>query len=114
MSEIKQKLQGMNPFIVARNLDEMAARANGNIYEALNIIAKRSKQVSIDLKRELHAKLEEFSNGPDSLEEVHENKEQIEISKFYEKLPNAVIISIHEFLENKIHYRYKEDETVPE
>lgn len=110
MSEIKQKAQGLNPYIVARNLDEIAGRVDNNIYEALNIIAKRSKQIGVDLKRELHAKLEEFASTSDTLEEVHENKEQIEISKFYEKLPNPVIISLHEFMENKIYYRYKDDE----
>ncbi len=110
MSEIKQKAQGLNPYIVARNLDEIAAKASGNIYESLNIIAKRSKQIGVDLKRELHAKLEEFASATDTLEEVHENKEQIEISKFYERLPNPVIIALHEFMDGKIHFRYKEDE----
>lgn len=110
MSEIKQKAQGLNPYIVARNLDEIAGRVDRNIYEALNIIAKRSKQIAVDLKRELHAKLEEFASTSDTLEEVHENKEQIEISKFYEKLPNPVIIAFHEFMDGKIFYRYKDDD----
>jgi DNA-directed RNA polymerase subunit K/omega len=110
MSEIKQKAQGLNPYIVARNLDEISARANGNVYEALNVITRRSKQIGVDLKRELHAKLEEFASASDTLEEVHENKEQIEISKFYERLPNPVIIALHEFMDGKIQYRYKEED----
>jgi DNA-directed RNA polymerase subunit K/omega len=109
MSEIKQKAQGINPFIVPRNADEIANMAYGNIYESLNIIAKRSKQIAVDLKRELHAKLDEFASSTDTLEEVHENKEQIEISKFYERLPNPVIIALQEFYDGKIGFRYRDE-----
>ena len=110
MSEIKQKAQGINPFIVPRNASELAAWGNGNIYESLNIIAKRSKQIAVDLKRELHSKLEEFASSTDTLEEVHENKEQIEISKYYERMPNPVIIALQEFQENKVFFKYREEE----
>jgi DNA-directed RNA polymerase subunit K/omega len=80
-----------------------------NIYEAISIIAKRAQQINGDLKRELIEKLEEFATYTDSLDEVFENKEQIEVSKFYEKLPKATAIAIEEWLENKIYYR-KPDE----
>ena len=83
MSEIKQKAQGINPYIEARDVARLSRLANGNIYEALNIVGSRARSISVDLKRELHSKLDEFASATDTLEEVHENKEQIEISKFY-------------------------------
>ncbi len=80
-----------------------------NIYEAITIIAKRSEQISTDLKSELIEKLEEFATYTDSLEEVFENKEQIEVSKFYEKLPKPTAIAVQEWLNGKIYYRNPED-----
>ncbi len=80
-----------------------------NIYEAITIIAKRAQQINGDLKRELIEKLEEFATYTDSLDEVFENKEQIEVSKFYEKLPKATAIAVEEWLEGKIYYRNPED-----
>ncbi|MDF1863700.1 MAG: DNA-directed RNA polymerase subunit omega, partial [Saprospiraceae bacterium] len=80
----------------------------GNIYETLSIITKRSKQLAVDLKHELHQKLDEFAVQSDTIEEISENKEQIEISKFYEKLPNPVIISMDEFAEEEIHFQYQD------
>lgn len=77
----------------------------GNIYEAVAIISKRANQISTELKEELTAKLQEFSSHTDNLEEVFENREQIEISKYYEKLPKPALISIQEYLEDKIYYR---------
>lgn len=77
----------------------------GNLYESIAIIAKRANQINIALKEELHNKLEEFATHTDSLEEIHENKEQIEISKAYEKMPNPAILATHEFMDNKIYYR---------
>ena len=109
-NEIKKKAQGIDPYIVARNLDEIAGLSDNNIYESINIISRRSNQISTDLKKELNAKLEEFASSTDTLEEIHENKEQIEISKFYERLPNPSIIALHEFMEDKIYWRYKENE----
>ncbi len=83
-----------------------------NIYEAISIIAKRSDQVGVDLKKELVEKLEEFATHNDSLEEVFENKEQIEVSKYYERLPKPHAIATEEWLEDKIYYRHtKEDDT---
>jgi len=81
-----------------------------NIYEAISIIAKRASQINGDLKKELIEKLDEFATYNDSLEEVFENKEQIEVSKFYEKLPKAQAIAVEEWLDNKIYYRKPEEE----
>ena len=77
----------------------------GNLYESIAIIAKRANQINITLKEELHNKLDEFASHTDSLEEIHENKEQIEISKAYERMPNPALLSTQEFMENKIYYR---------
>jgi len=109
-NEIKQKAQGINPYIVARNLDEISELGGGNIYQSLNIIARRANQIGGDLKKELNAKLDEFASTTDSLEEIHENKEQIEISKFYERLPNPSIIALHDFFDGKIYHRFKDEE----
>ncbi|MGB0837130.1 MAG: DNA-directed RNA polymerase subunit omega [Flavobacteriaceae bacterium] len=81
-----------------------------NIYEAISIIAKRAAQINGDLKKELIEKLDEFATYNDSLEEVFENKEQIEVSKFYEKLPKAQAIAVEEWLDNKIYFRKPEEE----
>jgi DNA-directed RNA polymerase subunit K/omega len=77
----------------------------GNLYEAISIIAKRSDQLAFELKEELTNKLKEFETHSEGLEEIFENKEQIEISKFYEKLPKATALAIDEWLEGKIYFR---------
>lgn len=77
----------------------------GNIYEAVAIMSKRANQISSELKEELSSKLQEFSTQTDNLEEIFENREQIEISKFYEKLPKPSLIAVQEFLDDKIYYR---------
>lgn len=77
----------------------------GNIYEAITIIAKRAGQINSEIKNELIDKLEEFATNNDSLDEVFENKEQIEVSKFYEKLPKAHALALEEWLENKVSYK---------
>ena len=105
MSDIKTKVQGVDPNIQARNIGAIIKPTN-NIYESLSIITRRSKQLSIDLKYELNQKLQEFTINSDTIEEVQENKEQIEISKFYERLPNPSVIALEEFLKGEIHYRY--------
>ncbi|HRG66126.1 MAG TPA: DNA-directed RNA polymerase subunit omega, partial [Saprospiraceae bacterium] len=92
MTDIKNKVQNLDPNVKARNIKEMV-RPTGNMFEALVAISKRANQISNQLKRELHTKLEEFSVTSDTIEEIHENKEQIEISKFYERLPNPAIIA---------------------
>lgn len=76
-----------------------------NIYEAISITAKRAIQINGDIKKELLEKLEEFATYSDSLEEVFENKEQIEVSKFYEKLPKPHALAVEEWLTEKIYYR---------
>jgi DNA-directed RNA polymerase subunit K/omega len=107
MADIKQKAQGMYSSAQPRNISELI-KDTKNIYESLCIISKRATQISIQMKRELHAKLEEFASTTENLEEIHENKEQIEISKFYERLPNPVIIATNEFLEDSLYYRYRD------
>jgi DNA-directed RNA polymerase subunit K/omega len=82
----------------------------GNTYESVVIISKRANQINISIKEELHTKLDEFASHTDNLEEVHENKEQIEISKAYEKIPNPALLATQEFLDNKIYFRKAEDE----
>lgn len=84
-----------------RQLDKDTA----NIYEAVAIISKRANQISAELKEELQGKLNEFATHTDNLEEVFENREQIEISKFYERLPKPANIAIQEFVDNKVYFR---------
>ena len=84
-----------------RKLDEQT----GNIYESVAIISKRANQISAELKEELNGKLNEFATHTDNLEEVFENREQIEISKYYERLPKPVNIAMQEFLDGKIYFR---------
>lgn len=110
MTDIKTQVQGLDANVQARDITSIAGRT-GNIYESLNIIAKRANQLSVDIKQELHNKLDEFAVSSDTIEEVQENKEQIEISKFYERLPNAVLIAVNEFMNDQIHYHYKNRET---
>ncbi|MBT4780627.1 MAG: DNA-directed RNA polymerase subunit omega [Polaribacter sp.] len=81
-----------------------------NIYEAISIIAKRATQINNDLKTELVDKLEEFATYNDSLEEVFENKEQIEVSKFYERLPKPTALAVEEWLNAKVYHRTPETE----
>lgn len=78
---------------------------SGNLYESVVIISKRSNQISVEMKQELSRKLEEFATVSDNLEEVFENREQIEISKYYEKLPKPVLIATQEFLDGKVYFR---------
>ena len=81
-----------------------------DIYEAISIIAKRSGQINSEIKKELHDKLDEFATHNDSLEEIFENKEQIEVSRFYEKLPKPYAIAVQEWLDNKIYFRDSDSE----
>ena len=93
---------------VTRDISKLA-EPTGNIYESVMIIAKRSNQISAEMKFELSQKLEEFSTYADTLEETFENREQIEISRYYERLPKASLIAINEFEEGRIHYRKIEE-----
>ena len=81
----------------------------GNIYESIVAVSKRSNQISSELKEELTTKLQEFASSTDNLEEIFENREQIEISKFYEKLPKPVAMAMQELLDDKIYIRKYED-----
>jgi len=109
MTDIKGKVQGLNANVRARDIKNIAI-TSGNIYEAISIINKRARQLSVDLKNELHQKLEEFAIVSDTIEEIHENKEQIEISKFYERLPNAALIATEEYIEDELKYDYREEQ----
>jgi len=89
---------------VTRDLRELDAETN-NIYESLVIMAKRANQISNNIKEELHQKLSEFASSNDNLEEVFENREQIEISKHYERLPKPTLVAVQEFLDGKVYHR---------
>lgn len=86
-------------------------KQTGNIYESIVAMSKRANQVSVEMKEELNQKLQEFASSTDNLEEVFENREQIEISKFYEKLPKPVAIAMQEMVEDKLFIREPEDKT---
>ena len=96
---------------ITRDLNKLAA-PTGNIYETVVILSKRANQISAAEKKELTKKLEDFKNDRDTMEEVFENREQIEISKYYERQPKAGLVAISEFEDNEIYYRMakKEDE----
>ncbi|GAA4341946.1 DNA-directed RNA polymerase subunit omega [Mucilaginibacter gynuensis] len=89
---------------VTRDLRELD-KGTDNIYESLVIMSKRANQLSNNIKEELHQKLSEFASSNDNLEEVFENREQIEISKYYERLPKPSLVAVQEFLDDKIYYR---------
>jgi DNA-directed RNA polymerase subunit K/omega len=96
-----------SPSIITRNTDELSA-PTGNIYESVAIISKRAKQISTNVKEELNGKLAEFASTVDNLEEIFENREQIEISKFYERMPKPTSMAVEEFQNENIYYRYKD------
>ena len=93
---------------ITRDLKTIDGKTDGNIYEAIVIMAKRSNQIAKEMKDELTSKLEEFATTQDNWEEIFENREQIEISKFYERLPKPHSIAIQELLEDKIYIRQPE------
>lgn len=95
---------------ITRNL-EMMTKDTGNIYETVIVVSRRANQISVEMKQELNKKLEEFASYTDNLEEVFENREQIEISKFYERLPKPALIALQELEEGKIFYRNPESST---
>ena len=90
--------------VVTRQKDQFY-KGTGNIYETVAILTKRANQIASEMKEELNKKIEEFATNNDSLEEVFENREQIEIAKFYERLPKPTLIAIHEFLHDEIYFR---------
>ena len=89
---------------VTRDMNQLSDSV-GNVYEMVRIIAKRSNQIATEMKRDLDKKLQDFSSSSDTMEEVFENHEQIEISRFYEKMPKPTLEAIQEFEEGKIYYR---------
>ncbi len=89
---------------ISRDMNSLSEDV-GNIYETVKIISKRANQISVELKSEIEKKLQDFSNTSENIEEVFENREQIEISRYYEKLPKAVLLATQEFIEDKIYYR---------
>jgi DNA-directed RNA polymerase subunit K/omega len=108
MSRLRRQVSTTNN-VDTRDLNELKGKT-GNVYESISIIAKRANQINISLKEELHNKLEEFASHTDSLEEIHENKEQIEISRAYERMPNPALLATQEFMEDKIYHRKNEDD----
>lgn len=80
-----------------------------NMYETVSLLSKRANQISQDIKQELYRKIEEFTTQNDTLEEIFENREQIEIARFYEQLPKATLIAIHEYLNDELVYRNEEN-----
>ena len=96
---------------ITRDLREIE-KETGNIYESIVAISRRSNQISVEIKDELSRKLEEFASYTDNLEEVFENREQIEISKYYERLPKATAIAIEEFVEGNVYHRIPEEDAL--
>ena len=99
--------------IITRDTEKIADET-GNIYESVVVISKRARQIAVNIKEELSNKLAEFATTVDNLEEVFENREQIEISRFYERMPKPTMTATEEFLEGKLNYRYRTEETTPE
>jgi DNA-directed RNA polymerase subunit K/omega len=110
MSKLRRQLSGnTSSSVEPKSLFDIKQKT-GNVYESIAIIAKRANQINITVKEELHNKLEEFASHTDSLEEIHENKEQIEISRAYERMPNPALLATQEFVEDKIYFRRNDDD----
>ena len=110
MSKLRRQLSSSTSSVVEpQKLSDLKDKT-GNLYESIAIVAKRANQINITVKEELHNKLEEFASHTDSLEEIHENKEQIEISRAYERMPNPALLATTEFLEDKIYYRRNDED----
>jgi DNA-directed RNA polymerase subunit K/omega len=110
MSLLRRQLSNSTSNNIETRDSQELKNKTGNLYESIAIIAKRANQINISVKEELHNKLEEFASHTDSLEEIHENKEQIEISRAYERMPNPALLATQEFMEGKIYYRKNEDD----
>jgi len=106
MSINKKALASVNPLVETRDVIAIKEKT-GNLYESIVVMSRRANQLSITMKDDLHKKLDEFSSHTDTLEEIHENKEQIEISRMYERMANPALQSTNEFFEDKIYYRKK-------
>jgi DNA-directed RNA polymerase subunit K/omega len=110
MSKFRRQLSANTSSVVEPKKLSDIKEKTGNLYESIAIIAKRANQINITLKEELHNKLEEFASHTDSLEEIHENKEQIEISKAYERMPNPALLATQEFMEEKVYFRRNDED----
>lgn len=110
MSKLRRQISANIPNVAETKDVKLIKSKTGNLYESIAIIAKRSNQINISLKEELHNKLDEFATHTDSLEEIHENKEQIEISRAYERMPNPALLATQEFLEDKIYHRKNDND----
>lgn len=106
---LKGKFTASTASLTTRDIAKLMEQT-GNIYEAVAVISKRANQIAVLMKEELNSKLADFASTVDNLEEVHENREQIEISKYYERMPKATTIATDEYLEGKLKYRYKDKE----
>ena len=106
MSTNKKALASVNPLVETRDVVAIKNKT-GNLYESIVVMSKRANQISVGMKEELHRKLDEFSSHADNLEEIHENKEQIEISRIYERMANPALQATTEFFDDKIYYRKK-------
>ena len=107
--DIKSKVLGKDPNIIPRDVNDVLRKERiDNVYEVLAIINKRAIYLTSELKEELRKKLEDFTMSYEAIEEVIENREQIEITKFYEKLPNPAIIAIDEFLNDNLVWDYRD------
>ena len=110
MSKLRRQLSAStNSVVEPKKLSDLKDKT-GNVYESIAIIAKRANQINITIKEELHNKLEEFASHTDSLEEIHENKEQIEISRAYERMPNPALLATAEFLDDKVYFRRNDED----
>jgi len=92
---------------ISRDIEELSKSVGGNMYELISILKKRANQIGVEIKEELIAKLDEFATPSDTLEEVFENQEQTEISRFYERLPKPTLIAIQELIQDEIYIREK-------
>ena len=110
MSKLRRQLSANTSSVEKKKKLSDIKEKTGNLYESIAIIAKRANQINITLKEELHNKLEEFASHTDSLEEIHENKEQIEISKAYERMPNPALLATQEFMEDKVYFRRNDED----
>lgn len=106
MSTNKRAMAAVNPLVETKDVIAIKDKT-GNLYESIVVMARRANQIAVSMKEELHKKLDEFSSHTDNLEEIHENKEQIEISRIYERMANPALQATSEFFEDKIYYSKK-------
>lgn len=106
---VRNQYQNIDASLKTRDVAKFV-EPTGNVYESLNVIARYANQVGVIMKNEINDRLSEFTTGPDNLEEVHENREQIEVSKFYERLPKPTQIALEDFKDSKVFWRYPDAE----